>query len=204
MEAMSDELPREPIGREEGDPDRANRFVRVSLDEWRRIFREVAAGGSSAFEDLYEVASKRVFGLALWRTGSRDDACDVVQDVFVRVAEHRDRLARVRDPRAWLLAVAHRLAVDVVRRRRRRRAEPLEHCSFLEAHGEDATRAVDAARASILLAKLPPAQRETIYLHHYAGCTFASIGSVTGVPTFTAASRYRLGIEKLRRLMEGE
>jgi RNA polymerase sigma-70 factor (ECF subfamily) len=100
--------------------------------------------------------------------------------------------------------VAHRLAVDVVRRRRRRRAEPLEQCPFLEARGEGATRAVDGARVSALLAKLPPAQREVIYLHQYAGCTFSAIGSVTGVPTFTAASRYRLGLEKLRRLMEGE
>ena len=62
---------------------------------------------------------------------------------------------------------------------------------------------VDAGRASALLAQLPPAQREVIYLHHYAGHTFSSVGKIVGVPTFTAASRYRLGLEKLRRLMEG-
>jgi hypothetical protein len=36
------------------------------------------------------------------------------------------------------------------------------------------------------------------------GCTFAEIGEIVGVPKFTAASRYRIGIEKLRKLMEND
>jgi len=74
---------------------------------------------------------------------------------------------------------------------------------FLAAPETDDARAIDAARASKLVAQLPPAQRDVVYLRHFADCTFAAIGDITGVPTFTAASRYRLGIERLRRLMEG-
>jgi DNA-directed RNA polymerase specialized sigma24 family protein len=55
-----------------------------------------------------------------------------------------------------------------------------------------------------MLAGLPLKQRETIYLRHFAGCTFADIGRIVGVPTFTASSRYRLGVHRLRRLMEKE
>ena len=87
--------------------------------------------------------------------------------------------------------------------RRRRKSEPLEECRFLEAMAGDADRQVDAGKASSLLADLPPAQREAVYLRHFADCSFAEIGQVTGVPTFTAASRYRLGIAKLRGLMGG-
>ena len=52
-----------------------------------------------------------------------------------------------------------------------------------------------------MINQLPPAQREAIYLRHFAGCSFAEIGRATGVPTFTAASRYRLGLQRLRRLV---
>ena len=52
-----------------------------------------------------------------------------------------------------------------------------------------------------MLKDLPPPQREALYLRHFAGLTFAQIGRVAGVPTFTAASRYRLGIRRLRRMM---
>lgn len=201
---MSDELPRTADRRGDGEQEPRSRFVRQTRDGWRRIFRNLAEGEDAALEELYELASERVFGLALWRTGSREDACDVVQELFVRVAERRDRLTAVKDPKAWLLTVAHRLAVDSVRSRNRRRAEPIESCPYLEAPEGDATRALDAERASALLGELPPAQREVIYLHHYAGCTFSAAASIVGVPTFTAASRYRLGLKKLRRLMEGE
>lgn len=183
---------------------RAQSFAGMANDSWVTLFQDLAAGRSEAFERLYELAGKRLFGLALWRTGSREDASDVVQEVFVRIAEQRQRLTRVKDPRSWLLAVTHRAAVDLTRRRKVRTAQPLEQCLFLEAPVKDSGHAIDARRASQLLAELPAAQRDVIYLHHFIGCTFATIGKITGVPTFTAASRYRLGLKKLRRLMEGK
>ena len=60
---------------------------------------------------------------------------------------------------------------------------------------------MDADRATAALSQLPTAQREAVYLHHFAGLAFREIGRVTGVPTFTAASRYRLGIARLRRAL---
>jgi RNA polymerase sigma-70 factor (ECF subfamily) len=165
------------------------------------MFASIAAGDPAGLEALYRVAARRIFGLAVWRTGSVEDASDVVQEVFVRLAESRDRLAGVADPRAWLLSVAHHVAVDVTRRRARRRSETLEDVPHLVAPEREGSP-VDAARASRLLAALPAAQRDAVYLRHYEECTFAAIGTITGVPTFTAASRYRLGIARLRRLLE--
>lgn len=168
---------------------------------WDEIFLDLAGGSAEALEEIYDAAARPLFGLALWRTGSTEDARDVVQELFIRLAEQRAGLRKVKNPRSWLFAVAHRIAVDTTRRRRK--AEPLESCHYLEAAPGDAGRTLDAERAGSLVAGLPPSQREAVYLRHFADCTFAEIGQVTGVPTFTAASRYRLGIAKLRKLMEG-
>ena len=170
-------------------------------EPWRELFREVAAGRRDALARIYDLASERMFGLALWRAGNRDDAAEIVQDAFVRLVERRERLASVEDPRWWLLRLTHRIAVDATRRRRNRRSEPLEDPSYLEAPATDPGREVDAKRASALLARLSPKQREAVYLHHYAGLSHAEIGRALGVPTFTAASRYRLGLATLRRLL---
>jgi RNA polymerase sigma-70 factor (ECF subfamily) len=72
---------------------------------------------------------------------------------------------------------------------------------LLQTDPVDPGRALDARRASTALRSLPAAQREAIVLHHFSGLTFADIGRVMGVPTFTAASRFRNGIRTLRRLM---
>lgn len=173
----------------------------MGREAWLELFAALASGRTAALERLYDVAAGPLFGLALWRTRCREDAGDVVHEVFVRVAEQRDRLAGVANPRAWLLTVTHRAAVDLTRRRAVRRAEPLDDVLLMEAPAEDRERAVDARRASRLLLRLTPKQRDAVYLHHYAGCTFAEIGRITGVPTFTAASRYRLGMRALRRLL---
>ena len=182
----------------------SERAPRHANEDWRGLFADLAAGRLAALDELYDAAAPRLYGLALWRTGSEDDAADVVQDVFVRVAEQGARLAKVRNPKAWLLTVTHRAAVDVTRRLRRRQAESVDDFPLLASPDNDSERVLDAAQVSVLLAALPEKHREVIYLKHYAGCTFAEIGAIVGVPKFTAASRYRNGIQKLRKLMEGD
>jgi RNA polymerase sigma-70 factor (ECF subfamily) len=101
----------------------------------------------------------------------------------------------------WLLAVTHNAAVDAVRRKARRRTEPLENAAHVAAPGADPERAAAAARTSEALSHLPAAQREAVLLHHVTGCSFREIGAITGVPAFTAASRCRLALARLRRLL---
>jgi len=174
-----------------------------SAEPWRSLLAQLARGEHDALGQLYDLASTRLYRLALWRTGNRDDAAEVVQEVFVRLARDHTRLAGIDDPRWWLLAVAHRIAVDVTRRRRRRKAEAIEDFSSLAASAVDQGRTVDAERAWALVARLSPKQREVIFLHHFAELSFAEIGRCIGVPAFTAASRHRLAIASLRRLLGG-
>jgi len=171
-------------------------------DRWHAVFAALADGRLKALEELYDLAAGDIYRLALWRTSSREDAEDVVQDVFVRVAEQGRRLESVRHPRRWLLTVAHRRAVDLVRRRTRRRDAPMDEAPFLITPSSDPDRGIEAKFLSRLIARLPDKQREVLLLRHFADCTFADIGRIVGVPTFTAASRYRLAIARLRRLLE--
>ncbi len=176
----------------------------ASPEPWLALLAELAGGEQDALGRLYDLASTRLYHLALWRTGNPEDAAEVVQEVFVRVARERGRLRSVADPRSWLLAVTHRVAVDLTRRRRRREAETLEqYTGQLAAPAADQGRTLDAGRAWSLVARLSPKQREVIYLHHFVELSFTQIGRCLGVPAFTAASRHRLGIAALRRLLGG-
>jgi RNA polymerase sigma-70 factor, ECF subfamily len=170
---------------------------------WADLFARIAIGDDSALEELFDLSAAKVYGLALWRTGSPDDASEVTQNTFVRLAERRAELGSVRNPRSWLFAVAHRLSVDIGRRRRVRHTVPFRDAGLLVASDADPDRTLDANRAAGLLGRLPAKQRDAIYLHLFAGLTFSGVAEAVGIPTFTAASRYRLGISKLRRLMGG-
>ena len=168
-------------------------------NELRELFAELEPDRLDGLSRIWDLCAGDLFGLAVWRTGSKDDARDVVQEVFVRLARASSRLRRVRRPLAYLLRMAHSASIDVLRRRRPGQSlTEAERLPLLDAGPE---RAAEAARLSDRLAQLPDTQREAVYLRHFAGLSFRAIGTVTGVPTFTAASRCRLAIRRLRQLM---
>ena len=62
--------------------------------------------------ELVEAYSTLLFRIAHSVLRSRTEAEDVVQDVFIRVLEHRLTLSTVRDMRVWLVRIAWNLALD--------------------------------------------------------------------------------------------
>src|ERR1700722_1111673 len=72
---------------------------------------------------LVETYSTLLFRIAYSVLRNRAEAEDVVQDVFIRVLEHRLTLSAVRDMRVWLVRIAWNLTLD---RKRRKRPEQLD------------------------------------------------------------------------------
>jgi RNA polymerase sigma-70 factor, ECF subfamily len=162
--------------------------------------QRLAGGDLAALDAVWDLCARDLYGLALWRSGSAADAEDAVQEVFLRLARAPKTLARARGPRAYLLTMAHHAAVDMCRRRR---PGVLDADLLIVVAGPaaDPGRLADARRASQLVGGLAPKQRAVIFLKHFAGLTFKEIGRVTGVPTFTASSRYRAALRRLREEM---
>lgn len=159
----------------------------------RHRFHRLASGDATALAEIYDAHAGRLYRLALWITRSKMDAEDVVQDVMVKVASMGPELYGIRAPAPYLLQMARSRSLDCLARGQRQ--EPLE-----EAPEPEAPVAAPGDAAVVrALEMIAPDQREAVYLHVREGLTFREIGKTTGVSTFTAASRYRLGIQKLRQ-----
>ena len=187
---------RERGQREVGDRDRNLRDQQLG-----ELFASLGPGRLEALDGVWDLCASDLHGLVLWRTGSRTDTEDALQEVFLRLARlaEADRLGRVRTPFAYLLRMAHSAAIDVLRRRRRRRSEaPLDEDTPLF-FDPALDRAAEASRLSSKIARLPEGQRAVVYLKHFVGLSFREIGGVMRIPTFTAASRYRLALGRLRQ-----
>ncbi|HUS80070.1 MAG TPA: sigma-70 family RNA polymerase sigma factor [Armatimonadota bacterium] len=165
----------------------------------RALLRALARGEMSALGDLYDAHAQTIFHLLLaWGLG-REQAEDLLGEVFLALADRGARAAEIRDVRAYLAGVArHRMAR--LRRRQSREGDPPPGLVD-EAHAPDGAEAVAVRDA---LGRLPVQQREVVVLKVWHGLTFDEIGRALGISPNTAASRYRYAIQKLRRELGDE
>ena len=130
-------------------------------------------GDPTALRYLYLRFADNVYGYARSIVGDEHEAEDVTQQVFARMITAIPRYESRGVPfSAWLLRIAHNMAIDHLRRQR---AVPCEE-PRVELHRADADEPL-ALTLRDALAELPPAQREVIVLRHVAGWSPAEIAT---------------------------
>lgn len=177
------------------------------------LIRRAAEGDAQALEALYDRFSGVVFSFALRLVQDRQLAEEVLQEVFFRAWQQGGSFSAQRGSVVtWLLSITHNLAIDEIRKRRRRpqKADSEEPEQVLAAVA-DSSAAADVEREVWLgslrdtvrdaLAHLPPAQREAIELAYYQGLTQREIAEALGEPLGTIKTRMRLGLQKLREAL---
>lgn len=169
------------------------------------LLAQVAGGDEAAFERLYPLVAGAVYGLALRIVRNPALAEEVSQDVLVDVWRQAPRFDRSRgSATAWVLTMAHRRAVDRVRReesqaRRLREAAavtPTEPAD--DAVVDEVARTWEAARVRRALTGLTELQREAIDLAYFSGYTHQQVATALGIPLGTAKTRIRDGLIRLR------
>ncbi len=181
--------------------------MELSGTEWESAVADrLRAGDQTVIAELYDQYGAFVFGLARRVIGDRTAAEDVTQEVFLALWERPEQFDPERGRlRTFLGTIAHRRAVDHVRREeaRRRRAER-------EAMLARAVPDVDEMAAALVAAErvreavdaLGPEQREAIQLAYFGGRTYRQVAEELGIPEGTAKSRLRLALRKIADAME--
>src|SRR5262245_26487297 len=148
---------------------------------------------------LDEHASKFLL-FARQKARSESDAQDLLQESIVEATRRHN--GSVPPPPALVFATNHRRAIDWGRREDRRGEGEL---AVAEAAGFVwfDTSVEERERANLIqeaMMKLPQIYREVLTLKVWGDLTFAQIAESLAIPANTAASRYRYGIEELRKL----
>lgn len=145
--------------------------------------------------------SAALFPFLLNLTRNEADASDLLQELFLSLAQKRAVLATIRNEREFLFQMAHNLAVDLIRRRESRtRVHEAAGQEVVELFqpAENPDEAAYRRELVYALGQLPADQRAVVHLKLWEGLTFEAIASTLEIPLNTAASRYRYGLEKLR------
>ena len=131
--------------------------------------------------ELARAYAPAIFRLAYARTGSRADAEDIMQEVFVRLLRAVPDFADRALARAWLLRVAANCANDWFRAPWRRREGPLTDSLPAPEHEDGGV--VEAVLA------LPAKYRTAVHLYYYEELSVAEIAKITGKSESAVKSR---------------
>jgi RNA polymerase sigma-70 factor (ECF subfamily) len=178
----------------------------------QQLIERVARQDRQAFEQLYDRYAAAVFGLALRTLGDRQIAEEAVQEIFWRVWQRAASFDRSRTFAPWLFGIAHNYCIDELRRRRARPQPVYEDddhpvlssiadttdVSALALQGEQQRVVADA------LQQLPNEQRQAIELAYFGGLTQQEIATRLGNPLGTIKTRMRLGLQKLRGILQDQ
>lgn len=174
-----------------------------------KLLARMVKGDHQAFSQLYDQSSTLLYTMALRILGNRDEAAELLQDVYLEVWRKVSRYDVGRGtPVAWLVTLTRSRAID----RLRSRALRGHHASTDSLNNTSAAQVQDRSPSPFdaqadqeirtlvggAMAALPQAQQQALELAYYEGLSHAEIAARLNQPLGTVKTRIKLGMSKLR------
>ena len=189
--------PESSTGNEEGD----------ALGE---LIAQVSRGDDAALESLYDQSVGKVYGLALAITKSREDAEEVVCDVYTQVwVKARDFSDARGCGMAWLMIICRSRSLDKLRSNQARVAigdlvsskqgEPEPELMDPEV---TLSRFQQSAGVTRALGTLSSIQKQAVMLAFFRGSSHGDVAATLGLPLGTVKSHLRRALQSLHNTLD--
>ncbi|WP_340678424.1 RNA polymerase sigma factor [Paraglaciecola sp.] len=169
-----------------------------------QLIAKALQGNKQAWLSLLKRYEKPIYNYGIRMTGKREDALDLMQEVFISVYRNLATYRSEGSFKSWLFRIAHYRCIEFYRRKRP--MEGLDDIPEIESDviAVDQQLVSDSENKQLVNAmqQLPLAQKSVIELKFFGQFTFDEIAELTGMSANTAKSRMYGALEKLKTLME--
>ena len=181
----------------------------VILLKDEELIEEILEGSQAAMEILVKKHYKPVFAYVYRKTGDKNTAFDITQEVFIKMSKALNHYNGVGKFENWLYKIAYNSYLDYVRASKtngiNKQMElneqlPDEHANVWPLLEKKLAR----KRIQQAIGSLPEDQREVVILKYYHDLRFKDIAEITQSKEPTVKSRMRRGLARLRTLLEGD
>lgn len=188
--------------------ERSTCMTPVSPAEEVHLLQRIAQQDQTAMSLLYDRYARPLYSLAFKMLGTAEEAEEVVLDVFCQVWKSAQRydISRGRVD-TWMFLMLRSRALDRLRKRKRQAKAVV--VSTLEAQVQAAPQPDEVLlmrerrdQVQAALDQLPSEQRQVLELAYFSGLTHAEMSATLGLALGTVKTRVRLGLNKLRRLLD--
>ena len=181
--------------------------ARVIVDEEadRALVERYRNGDREAFGELVVKYQRPIYNAAFWVLRRPEDASDVTQAVFLKVAERLDEYDAQYKFFSWIYRIAVNEALNVLRRNGREEELPDGLDLPDSEHADPERQASDgelASRIRSALMRMSTADRTVLTLRHFSECSYQEIGQILDLDEKTVKSRLFEARARLRRMLK--
>lgn len=169
----------------------------------KKLIADLKIGSTEAFKIIYDMYAPRLYRFAYTLTKSSLDSADIVQEVFVRLWENRDRISDDKPLESFLFVIGRNLFVTAYRKRlsSQRYADYTEYLdSFQTTDTAASAMEYDEYKRSLSHAfkLLPMRQRQIIHLSKWKGMKNSEIARKLNLSEQTVKNQLSLGLKTLK------
>jgi RNA polymerase sigma-70 factor (ECF subfamily) len=172
----------------------------------KQLIDKALQGNKKAWLTLIGRYEKSIFNYGVRMTGNRDDALDLMQEVFVSVFRNLINYRGEGSFKGWLFKIAHYRCIEFYRRKRPNQG--LDDIPEIMSEQPEPQQSAQVEQQNQQLVgamqSLPLAQKAVVELKFFGQFTFEEIAEQLGISTNTAKSRLYSALQKLKSLMEVE
>lgn len=171
-----------------------------------RLVKQALLNKENAWLQLISRYERLVYNYALRMLGNRDDALDLMQDVFLSVFRNLATWRGECSFKNWLMTIAHHRCIEHYRRRKSTTDDSAidDYTSDDEWHSPEEVYAGQQRGQQLFRAmqKLPLEQRMVVELKFFQHLQLTDIASQLNVPLNTVKSRLYGAVNKLQEWVE--
>ena len=177
------------------------------MSELDELVQRCKKGELAAFSRLFRDHEARLYRLAVTILQNERDAEDALQDAYIRIFERIKGFRGKSALETWMTAIVVNVCRDRLRRRKVRRALPLDWLRDRAGSG-DVVREVGARSQRqmmwSLVDRLDDKHRLPVILHYHEGWSCGQVATILKVRTSTVYSRLNTARTQLRAMLQAE
>ena len=171
------------------------------------LWSALQSGQTDALGQLYDRHAGLVYGMSLKVLGNTQEAEDLTQDIFVRLAEQASYDPSRGSLRTFLMILTRSRAINRVRSRQSdHRSKQRWKADYSTPNPsllvDDVVKAEQSQKIKAALAQLTAQQQQILHLAYYEGLTQSAIAQRLDAPLGTVKARARRGLLQLRKILQ--
>jgi len=169
----------------------------------KELMEEIRAGNMLAFDSLYRKYSKRLYKFSYSILKSKEEAENIIQDVFLNLWVNRDKVEKDSSVKYYIFTIAYNSAISIIRKKIKESHFIMDVKKLQDLTEEPVDLQIEYnelnEKLNEIIDALPGRQKEIYLLHKVEGLKYIEISKRLNISVNTIENHMSRALKKIRK-----